>query len=231
MNVLIIDDDIFALRAIEIILKRIEKINSINKSRCAREALIFLETNEVDLILLDINMPEFSGLDFLKEFKKDIEVIVVTSESKYAANVINDRRVVYFLEKPIHEYGLKKGINQVLGILKKEKSTLKQNNIESTFFNCSKRLINIKHDNIKLIKTHKRGIEVITEKESIFSNITLNKAEDILPKERFIRIHRSYIVNRKKIEMIFDNLVIVENFHAPIGRVYKKNLNKYLNKL
>ncbi|WP_288955475.1 LytTR family DNA-binding domain-containing protein [uncultured Polaribacter sp.] len=230
MNALIIDDDIFALRAIEIILKRIEKINSINKSRCAREALIFLETNDVDLILLDINMPEFSGLDFLKEFKKDIKIIVVTSESKYAANVINDRRVVYFLEKPIHEFGLKKGIKQVLVILKKEKSTLKQNSFESTFFNCSKRLINVKHDNIKLIKTHKQGIEVITEKESIFSNITLNKAEDILPKERFIRIHRSYIVNREKIEMIFDNIVIVENFHAPIGRVYKKNLNKYLNK-
>ena len=231
IKTIIVDDEAFAIKVLEVILKRNKNINLVNTFQCPLKALTFIDANKIDLVFLDMQMPNFTGLDFLKELNKlnyCTKIIVTTSNSDYAFNVINDKRVLYFIKKPIHEYTVNKAVKDIL--LSEEKDAIldQKNDNSHTFFNCERRMINIAHDDINLIKSSKGGIEIITSKGPIFSNTTLSKTEKKLPTDTFFRIHKSYIVNIKKVEMVFDNLVILEKLHAPIGRVYSSKIKQVL---
>lgn len=239
MDILIIDDEVFIHGIFEAICKNLDNVNLLGKYKDPRKALDFLEDNSADLIFLDIQMPEFTGLDFLKELEKkglNTSVAVVTSNSEYAVDVINNKNVVYFIKKPLHKYSVKEAIREAenkksLIDAKLSMSTLnesKEDKSTHTFFNCNRRMINLSHHEITIITSKAGGTKIITDKEPITTSSSLKEVELKLPASTFIRVHKSYIVNAKKIELIYDNLVIIGKHHVPIGRTYSQKLKKYL---
>jgi DNA-binding LytR/AlgR family response regulator len=239
MDIVIIDDETFVHGIFEAICKNIEDVNIVKKFKDPRKALDFLEDNNIDLVFLDIQMPEFTGLDFLNEIDKkglELSVVVVTSNADYALNVINNNNVVYFIKKPLHKYSVKEAIKEAINrkalleasaSLKNIKESTEENSTH-TFFNCNRRMINLCHDDILLIKSLEGGIKILTDKEPIISSSSLKEIENKLPSNTFIRIHKSYIVNAKKIELIYDNLVIIGKHHVPIGRTHSVKFKQYL---
>jgi two-component system, LytTR family, response regulator LytT len=241
MNIVLVDDELFVHGIFEAVLNNLEEVNVVGKFLCPRKALSYLETNDVDLVFLDIQMPDFSGLDFLNEMDRKqmkADVVVVTANQDYAVNVINNKRVVYFIKKPLHEYSIKESIRET-----KEKRILissalsntelleaKEESSTHTFFNCNRRMINISHDDILIIKSSEGGVNIVTEKEPIVSSSSLKDIDKKLPSSTFIRVHKSYIVNTRKIELIYDNLVIIGKHHVPIGRTYSAKFKAYLSK-
>ncbi|WP_296637821.1 LytTR family DNA-binding domain-containing protein [Polaribacter sp.] len=240
MNIVLVDDELFVHGIFEAVLNNLEEVNVIGKFLCPRKALSYLETNDVDLVFLDIQMPDFSGLDFLNEMdRKQMKAdVVVTANQDYAVNVINNKRVVYFIKKPLHEYSIKESIRET-----KEKRILissvlsntelleaKEESSTHTFFNCNRRMINISHDDILIIKSSEGGVYIVTKKEPIVSSSSLKDTDKKLPSSTFMRVHKSYIVNTRKIELIYDNLVIIGKHHVPIGRTYSAKFKAYLSK-
>ncbi len=241
MNTVIIDDDKFVHTIFRSILKGIREVTVLKQFLCPRKALNYLETHDVDLVFLDIQMPDFSGLDFLNELNKKrllLNVVVVTSNAKYAINVINNKNVIYFIKKPLHEYSIKEAIKATKEKIKfyKEsylnsyKNQSKKSSNTHTFFSSNRRMVNLNHDDIEVIKSLEGGVKILTIKEEIISSCSLKEAEEKLPPSTFIRIHKSYIINAKKIELIYDNLVIINKHHIPIGRTYNSKFKNYLNK-
>lgn len=239
MNIVLVDDELFVHGIFEAVVNNLEGVNVVGKFLCPRKALSYLEINNVDLVFLDIQMPDFSGLDFLNEMDRKqmkADVVVVTANQDYAVNVINNKRVVYFIKKPLHEYSIKEAIKET-----KEKQELissalssvkrmeaKEESSTHTFFNCNRRMINISHDDILIIKSSEGGVQIVTKKESIVSSSSLKDIYKKLPSSTFIRVHKSYIVNARKIELIYDNLVIIGKHHIPIGRTYSAKFKAYL---
>ena len=176
MRIIVIDDDKLVHIMYKSIFKDQNQIEVLKYFICAREALEYIQENKVELIFLDIEMPHFTGLDFLNELNKKnivVNVVVATSMGRYALNVINDKNLIYFIKKPLHEYTIKEAIKSV-----KEKIELTSNKpLETkstkekidthTFLNCNRRIINLCNDNIEFIKSSKGGVTVITDKESL----------------------------------------------------------------
>ena len=241
MNVVLVDDELFVHGIFEAVVNNLEAVNVVGKFLCPRKALSYIESNNVDLVFLDIQMPDFSGLDFLSEMDRkqmNADVVVVTANQDYAVNVINNKRVIYFIKKPLHEYSIKEAIRET-----KEKQVLissalsntelleaKEESSTHTFFNCNRRMINISHDDILIIKSSEGGVHIVTKKEPIVSSSSLKDIDKKLPSSTFMRVHKSYIVNTRKIELIYDNLVIIGKHHVPIGRTYSAKFKAYLSK-
>jgi len=241
MNVVLVDDELFVHGIFEAVVNNLEVVNVVGKFLCPRKALSYIESNNVDLVFLDIQMPDFSGLDFLSEMDRkqmNADVVVVTANQDYAVNVINNKRVVYFIKKPLHEYSIKEAIRET-----KEKQVLissalsntelleaKEESSTHTFFNCNRRMINISHDDILIIKSSEGGVHIVTKKKPIVSSSSLKDIDKKLPSSTFMRVHKSYIVNTRKIELIYDNLVIIGKHHVPIGRTYSAKFKAYLSK-
>ncbi|WP_334056402.1 LytR/AlgR family response regulator transcription factor [Polaribacter sp. P097] len=243
MKILIVDDEVFVHGIFEAICKNIDDVTIVNKFKDSRKALDFLEDNKVDLIFLDIQMPEFTGLDFLNELDKkglQTSVAIVTSNPEYAIDVINNNNVVYFIKKPLHKYSIKYSIKEAIkgaihrkslleaSISMKKSKENKEEKSTHTFFSCNRRMINLSHDDIMVIKSLEGGANILTDKEPIISSYSLKEIETKLPASTFIRIHKSYIVNAKKIELIYDNLVIIGQYHVPIGRTHSAKFKEYL---
>lgn len=239
MKILIVDDEVFVHGIFGAICKNLDNVNLLGEYKDPRKALDFLEDNSADLIFLDIQMPEFTGLDFLKELEKkglNTSVAVVTSNSEYAIDVINNNNVVYFIKKPLHKYSIKEAIKGAIhrkslleaSISMKQSKENKEEKSTHTFFSCNRRMINISHDDIMVIKSLEGGAKILTDKEPIISSYSLKEIETKLPASTFIRIHKSYIVNAKKIELIYDNLVIIGQYHVPIGRTHSAKFKEYL---
>jgi len=240
MKTIVLDDD----KLVHVVLKeQIKKTSEISESyyfTSPFEALEYLDNNKVDLVFLDINMPEMSGLEFLNELDRkgiSLHVVIITSDENYAAKVINNKKVVYFIKKPIIDYAVKEAVKAV--IEKKETSEninknfrSVSNNKTNTFFPFNSRLVNIKHDEILFIKSIANGgVEVVTNEEEISSSLTLKEVEEKIQSDNFFRVHKSYIVNLKNIELIFDNLIIIKkNNHIPVGRKYSAAFKELLSK-
>ena len=241
MKIVLVDDEMFVHGIFQAVVSKLEDVNVVGKFLCPRKALSYLETNNVDLVFLDIQMPDFTGLDFLSEMDKKqmkSDVVVVTANPDYAVSVINNKRVVYFIKKPLHEYSIKEAIKETKekralissALLNEDRLDTKEDNSTHTFFNCNRRMINISHDDILIIKSSEGGVQIVTEKEPLPSSSSLKEIDNKLPSSTFIRVHKSYIVNAKKIELIYDNLVIIGKHHIPIGRTYSAKFKAYLGK-
>jgi len=235
MNCIIIDDESTARAILEQLCKNVTSLNVIDTFPNAIQAIKYLNQNEVDLIFLDIHMPDFTGFDFIDTIKNPPKIILTTSDTNFAIQAFEYDCIVDYLVKPITPERFKKAI------AKAEATTQPKSKIETTksetssgndlYVNIDRRLIKIDIPSIYLVEAKGDYIHVKTEEKNYTVHSTLKKIEEKLPDHLFLKVHRSFIINTTKIIDIEDNSVLIKKDVIPVSRSNRPELMKRLNLL
>ncbi|AXT20363.1 response regulator [Flavobacteriaceae bacterium AU392] len=237
MNCIIIDDEATARIVINQLCSNIPTLNVVEEFSNAIEAIKYLNQKEIDLIFLDIHMPGFTGFDFIQTLKKPPKIILTTSDSNFAIEAFEYDCIVDYLVKPIVFPRFEKAIQKAEKyVVKVNNDTLVSSSVETTsendlYINIDRRLIKIDIPSIYLIEAKGDYINVKTEDNNYTVHSTLKKIEEKLPDSLFLKIHRSYIINVKKIIDIEDNSVLIKKDVIPVSRSNRPELMKRLNLL
>jgi two-component system response regulator LytT len=233
MKCIIVDDEKLARVIIGTLCKEFNNLEILNEFSSAIEALKFLNKNEVDLIFLDIHMPDFNGLDFIKSLKNPPKIILTTSDPKFAIEAFEYDFIVDYLLKPIELSRFQKAIAKSEN--KKIETTPSNSEVKDIsndfYVNIDRRLIKIDLPSIYLIEAKGDYIHIKTDNKNYIVHSTLKKIEEKLPDSLFLKIHRSYIINIKKIIDIEDNSVLIEKDVIPVSRSKRPELMKRLDLL
>ncbi|NLP58543.1 LytTR family DNA-binding domain-containing protein [Lutibacter sp. B1] len=231
MRCLIIDDEPLAIELLEDFVSKISYLQLVSSCSSAIEAISILQNNKVDLIFSDIEMPDFSGIEFIKSLDIKPLFIFTTAYSHYAVEGFNLNAVDY-LVKPIPFHRFLKAVTraQALFNLKKDDtSSLIFNNLEPQFIFVKSEYENLKINlaDIKYVEGLKDYIKIYTNaSKPVLTLSTLKSFEEKLEKYNFIRVHRSYIVSLNHIHSVQRNRIIIDNKRIPIGLNYKDEFIK-----
>lgn len=234
MNCIIIDDESTARAIIEKLCERVFDLKVVGQFPNAMQAIKYLNDNKVDLIFLDIHMPDFSGFDFIKTLKNPPTIIVTTSDKNFALEAFEYDFIVDYLVKPIALDRFEKAIEKAKKNNKKSLSLAvseEKNTDENLYVNIDRRLIKIDIPSIYLIEAKGDYINVKTHAKNYIVHSTLKKIENKLPESLFLKIHRSFIINITKIVDIEDNSVLIEKDVIPVSRMCRPELMRRLNLL
>lgn len=226
INCLIVDDEPLARDIIKTHLTRIPNWKVVALCLNAEEAYEALLNFKVDVVFLDILMPVISGVDFLQSLNKTPLVIFTTAYSEYAIKGF-ELNVVDYLLKPISFGRFYQAVEKTNLILEKQKASLTDFNKENKFFfvKYDGKLVKINYKDIIYIEASQEYSYVYTTEKKLLVSMHLKMLEDILPREMFTRVHRSYIVPQENICLIHGNILkINENIQIPIGSKYKEEL-------
>lgn len=226
LQCIIIEDQAPAQRILKRYINNVEGLSLIASFKDAIIASKFIETNTIDLIFLDIHLPKMSGLDFLRSNPKHPKVILTTAFSDYALESYKFNVVDYLL-KPISFERFLQAINKINTVDYSNKDALHLKT--DTFLNEETIFIKSGHEHIQLlvidivaIKSDSDYTEIITQQKNYLSKQPLRYWIDKLHNFNFAQVHKSYIVNVKKIEKVAANTIYTFHYEIPIGRAYKK---------
>ncbi len=233
MNCLIVDDDKLSIKIIEEFVERTEGLNLIGSFSSAVEAVNVLNNPnnpQAHLIFLDIEMPEMSGIEFLKALNIIPQVIIYSSQEKYALESY-EYDVTDYLLKPVQYGRFIKAVNRARERFEKKESPVKQST--EIFIKNNSSLVRVKYDDILWIEALENYVVLNTFKEKYTIHFTMKSIAERMPSDRFMRVHRSFIVNFNKIKAIEDNSVIIKtdtgNKIIPIGKSYRDKLLDDIN--
>ncbi len=240
MNCLIIDDESAARAIVEQLCKSEGSLNVIEQFSNAIQAIKYLNQNQVDLIFLDIHMPDFTGFDLIQTLKKPPRIILTTSDEKFAIDAFEYECIVDYLVKPITLPRFTKAIEKA----KKFTFSANENSVSNSvskeevkeedqqlYINIDRRLIKIEIPSINVVEAKGDYILIKTKDKNYTVHSTLKKIEEKLPNDLFLKVHRSYIINLKRIVDIEDNSVLIEKDVIPVSRSNRSELMKRLNLL
>ena len=237
MNCIIIDDEATARAIISQLCSNESSLNVLEEFPNAIQAIKYLNQNDVDLIFLDIHMPDFTGFDFIETIKNPPKIILTTSDANFAIQAFEYDCIVDYLVKPITPDRFSKAIQKAESTAKPIKPKAKASDeVETTsgndlYVNIDRRLIKIDIPSIYLVEAKGDYIQIKTEEKNYTVHSTLKKIEDKLPDSLFLKIHRSYIINVDKIIDIEDNSVLIKKDVIPVSRSNRPELMKRLNLL
>jgi two-component system LytT family response regulator len=220
INCLIVDDEPLAQDILEGYVYANDQLNLVKKCSTAFEAFEILHQQQIDLLFLDVKMPGVNGIDFLKSLKNPPAVIFTTAFSEYAV-ASYDLEAVDYLLKPITQERFDKSLAK---LFKLQPTPL--NEIRNyTYFKVSGKLMKVDHLAILYAQSIKDYILLHTESGRYMTHMTMKNLIEILPVEKFVRIHRSYLVNKSKIGSIGKSTLQIGDEIIPIGKLYKTNLS------
>jgi len=228
---LAIDDEPFALEQIVGYINKTPFLELADKCYNAFEAMEILANQHIDLIFIDINMPEMSGMDFIKSLETQPIVIFTTAYSEYAIESYKVDALDYLL-KPITYSDFLRASN------KAQKFYIQTNSKEHSepenyiFIKSENKLLKINFDDVEYIESMSEYVRIhLINEKPIMCLMSLKNLEQSLPEDIFMRVHRSYIVNLQKVTTIERNRIIYKNnVSIPVSEQYKQNFKNYLKK-
>ena len=229
---LIIDDEPLGIKLIKAHLDKLESFEVAGECKSALIAVEYLRTEKIDLIFLDINMPEISGIDFLKNLSDPPYVIITTAYREYAIEGY-ELDVVDFLLKPISFERFLKAINRYCNRSRTSTSTVGNNSAEShekkhVYIQDGKNTFKLLYDDIIYFEGYGEYVKVITINKNYLVRDSLAEFEHRLSSDFFLRIHKSYLINIRKILGFSTIHVMLKNNELPVGRVYREKVMKIL---
>ena len=218
---IIIDDEPLGAEVIETHLKEFPNMELKETFTNPLEALSIIESGEIDVVFIDINMPKMNGLDFIRSIEQSPYFIITTAYREYAVESF-DLDVLDYLVKPVPFTRFLKSINKLSQKFITDKSEDVQQTVEKSFIflKVDKKLIKIKFEDIFFIESLKDYIKVFTKSGEYLAHKSLSGITEELPKTQFLRLHRSFTVALDKIQALEGNSVLVTNKRIPIGRKY-----------
>ncbi|MES1219964.1 MAG: LytTR family DNA-binding domain-containing protein [Bacteroidota bacterium] len=228
MQAIAIDDEPIALEVIKNLSLKIPFIKLEASFTDAFKAISFLQKEKVDLILLDIKMPDISGIDFLKSLSNPPMVIFTTAYSEHAVHSFELDAIDYLL-KPFSAARFLKACNKANEQYELRRNISKSSNETSAIFiKSGYEQLRLELDSLLYVESNGNYVQFVTDQQKITSRLTMTEAETLLPASSFIRIHRSYIVAKNKIVKFDKNSVWVNKNELPVGAAYSGNIEKYI---
>ncbi|MBC5775374.1 response regulator transcription factor [Pontibacter sp. KCTC 32443] len=230
---LIVDDEPLALDVLETYISRVDNLELVCRCNNAVEAYNCLQTEQVDVMFLDIQMPKLTGIDFLKSLANPPKVIFTTAYRDYAVEGYELNAVDYLL-KPISFDRFLKAIAKVTP--QETKSPASINAFEPDYkeafiyLKSDKKMVKVMLADILYIESLKDYIRVKTETKEIISYQKISFLEEKLPADKFLRIHRSFIIALDKVQAFSATAVDLGKNEIPIGRLYKNEVLQILGK-
>ena len=230
MKCILIDDDIMSCRVLEDYVNRTSFLELLQTFNNAVDAINFIkEGNSVDLIFLDIVMPEMTGIDFLNTITHPPQIIIVSSREKYALEAF-EYSVTDYLLKPINYARFFKAANKALENSSRNSQVEDEKEI---FIKKSNSLVKSKYSDILWVEALENYVVINTRNDKFTIHFTMKAIENQLPNSLFKRVHRSFIVNISEIFSIEDNSVVIKLAEGrkiiPIGKSYKEKLLNDIN--
>jgi two-component system LytT family response regulator len=229
---LAIDDEPLALRQLAAYIGKIPFLELAGQCQSALEAHKIMEDDMIDAIFVDINMPDLNGMDFVRSLAAPPIVVFTTAYSEYAVEGYKVNAVDYLL-KPFGLDDFKRAANKVKKQydLENAASVSQVDTDDALFFKTEHRVVRININDIRYIEGMSEYLKIyIDNQKPLVVLLSMKKLEERLPTSTFLRIHRSYIVNLKKIQEVNKNRVIMDaDTYLPIGDLYRDAFNDYLN--
>jgi len=227
---LIIDDE---PPAREIIRRYIEQVSTLQLAgECANamQAFAILQQQPIDLMFLDIRMPQLNGNDFLKTLKNTPRVIFTTAYPEYAVEGY-ELDVVDYLVKPIAFERFLKAVNKVYQQTpaKPELQAEEKKTESFVYFRADRKMVKVMLQDILYVESMKDYVKVFTTKGMIITKQSISSVEAMLPEKEFIRSHRSYIVSVRHIKSFTSELIGIQNTEIPIGKLFRNEVMKTLD--
>ena len=231
---LAVDDEPLALSILQKYIGSVANLELVGSCQNAVQALELLQQYKVDLIFLDIQMPQIMGTDFIRTLKKSPKIIFTTAFRKYAIEGFELDAVDYLL-KPISFERFLKAVNKVLQTNLDAPDSLYHLNdsvSESTqaylYFRVDRKMVKVFLHDILYIEGFSDYVKIITPSKILITKQLISALEETLPKDIFIRIHRSFIISINKINSYDSDMIVIGNAELPIGRLFKQNVMKKL---
>ncbi len=228
-----IDDEPLAVKKIAAYIQKIPFLELVAECRSAFEAMEILNTSKVQLLFIDINMPDFNGMDFIKSLTERPYVVFTTAYSEYAVEGFEVEAVDYLL-KPITFSNVLKAANKVKNIVDLKTNNQKESTktiVDHLFVKSKYKLIRIELDQIKYIESQHEYIKIhLSSGEPVSTQLSLKSIEEKLPSDKFMRVHRSYIVKLGRITVMERNRIVFDGkVFIPIGEQYKDKFQKFID--
>ncbi|HET8886210.1 MAG TPA: LytTR family DNA-binding domain-containing protein [Salinimicrobium sp.] len=225
-NYIIIDDEPIAHRIIDVYCEEIPFLNKSASCYNAFEAMKILNEQKIDLVFLDINMPKLSGFEFLKTLVNPPKVIVTSAYKDFALEGY-ELNVSDYLLKPFSFERFLKAVNTLIQketkSITSDESTISKEN--SFFVKGDKKQHQVKTPEILFIEAYGNYSKIHLENEMILTHQKISSFEDILASDKFIRVHKSFIVALDKISFVEGNQISIGSQKIPIGQTYKESVN------
>lgn len=228
-----IDDEPLALRQIEAYIVKTPFLTNLGCFESAIQANEFILGNSIDLMFVDINMPDLNGLDFVKSLKNPPKVVFTTAYSEYAVEGFRVDAIDYLLKPIDYKMFLRSANKAKLWFssqdIQVESVTV---NNEFLFIKSEYKIVRINLEDIKFIEGKGEYIRIhLVNQKPIMSLISLTRMESYLSQERFMRVHRSFIVNLKRITTIDRSRIVFDNKdYIPVSDQYKNKFQDYINR-
>lgn len=225
---LVVDDEPHAREVIRRFIAELPNLELAGECGNALQAFTFLQQQPVDLVFLDIRMPQLNGNDFLKTLKNPPKVIITTAYPEYALEGY-DLDVADYLVKPVPFDRFLKAVNKVTpaGVSVTPAGAEKKSEA-FVYFRADRKMVKVMLDDILYIESMKDYIKVVTVNSTIITKLSISSAEELLPEIDFARVHRSFIVALKKIRTYTSELIEIGNAEIPVGKLYRQGVMKLL---
>ena len=229
MNALIIDDNKIARTTIRQLAGKVDDINVVGECADAMDAYNLLQSQAVDLLLLDIEMPGMSGLELTRNLVNKRPVIIfITSKREYAVDAF-DLNVADYIIKPVTTARFIQAIDKAREVLESTTEEVKLKEDEFIFIRDSNIVRRLKLDSILFAEAMGDYVKLYTPERFYAIHTTLKAVEDRLPASSFLRVHRSYLVAVDKIDTIDGGALIINGKPLPVADAYRAALNKRMN--
>ncbi|HEY1055253.1 MAG TPA: LytTR family DNA-binding domain-containing protein [Emticicia sp.] len=221
INCLIVDDEPIARELLRTYTERVPELILLNSCQNANEAYESLYKSQIDLIFLDIKMPVITGVEFLRSLRKPPLIVLTTAYSEYAVEGFELNCVDYLL-KPITFERFYQATQKVL-----ERMSVANQLIEEPdylFIKQDNKLVKVNYVDIQYIRAERDYCMVYLTDKKLLASMHLRIFENRLPKQQFVRVHRSFIINISKLKAIQGNMIDMGQEEIPIGLSYRENL-------
>lgn len=228
LNCLIVDDEPIAREIIKAYCSHLPMLHIVASVGNALEAKTILQTQQVDLLFLDINMPVLNGISFLKTLKHPPQVIFTTAYKEYAIDAF-DLAACDYLLKPFSLERFIVAVDKVLSPLAPNGGTINVEKKEDyLFLKAEGKIFKILHEELLFAEAQGNYTKVVTTQHTLLPSMTFSSFEELLPTTHFLRVHRSFLINKARITHIEGNRVFIQSHEVPIGSSYREGFLKSL---
>lgn len=228
LNCMIVDDELMARKSLERLCKKVDALHVVEVCAHPKTALQVLKKEAIDLIFLDIEMPELTGIEFLEQAVALPQVIFTTSKTEYAFEAF-EYQVTDYLKKPIAFPRFQQAIQKAMEL--HEQNNSYKANAKEVYLRENGRFVRVLYEDIFYFENVGDYVKVRTEKGNHIIHGSLKSIDAKLGHPRFLKVHRSFIVNLDKIKDIEENTLVIEKSVIPISRANKSVLMGRLNLL
>lgn len=225
MKCIIVDDEPIARKGIKKLVDQISQLELLDSFSSAETASEFMETTTVDLLFLDIQMPGISGIEFARSIPRHTLIIFTTAYSEYALDSYEVDAIDY-LVKPIDPAKFRKAVDKAITyhslLLEEEEKSIENVEEEYIFVKSDRRFFKVNLKEVLFIEGLKDYVIIQMEGQRIITRMNVKNIHSLLPKSTFLRLSRSYIVNKNHIDSFDNNDVFIKNHEIAIGNLYRE---------